>query len=47
MVKQSDVNAAWSENWEALEQGTKTVQEVQEEMQQVAENALRDGGCLC
>ena len=47
VVKQSDVNAAWAENWAALEQGTKTVQEVQEEMQQVAENALRDGGCLC
>ena len=47
VVKQSDVNAAWAENWAALEQGTKTVQEVQEEMQQVAENALREGGCLC
>ena len=47
VVKQSDVNKAWAENWAALEQGTKTVQEVQEEMQQVAENALREGGCLC
>lgn len=47
VVKQSDVNSAWTENWEALEQETKTVQEVQEEMQRVAENALREGGCLC
>jgi multiple sugar transport system substrate-binding protein len=47
VVKQSDVNNAWTENWEALELETKTVQEVQEEMQRVAENALQEGGCLC
>ncbi len=47
VVQQNDVNSAWTENWEALELENKTVQEVQEEMQRVAENALREGGCLC
>ena len=46
IIKQSEVDGAWRENWGAFEEGSKTVREVQEEMQALAEIAIEDG-CIC
>ncbi len=47
IVKQSEVNGAWSQGWKDIEDGARTVQEVQDELQQVATIALEEGGCIC
>ena len=47
IVKQSEVNGAWSQGWKDIEDGVRTIQEVQEELQQVATIALEEGGCIC
>ena len=47
VVKQSDVNGAWSELWGQMEEGQKTVEEALAEIHQVADNALKEGGCIC
>ncbi len=47
VVKQSDVNGAWSELWGQLEEGQKTVEEALAEIHQVADIALKEGGCIC
>ena len=47
IVKQSEVGAAWSAGWNDMEDGVRTVQEVQDELQQVAAIALEEGGCIC
>ena len=47
VVQQSDVNGAWSELWGQLEEGQKTVAESLAEIHQVADIALKEGGCIC
>ena len=47
IVKQSEVNGAWSQGWKDIEDGARTIQEVQDELQQVATVALEEGGCIC
>ena len=47
VVKQSDVNGAWGELWSQMEEGQKTVAESLAEIHQVADNALKEGGCIC
>ena len=46
-VQQADVNAAWAELWVQMEEGQKTVAEAIAEIHQVADIALKDGGCIC
>ena len=47
IVKQSEVNGVWSQGWKDIEDGARTVQDVQDELQQVATVALEEGGCIC
>jgi ABC-type glycerol-3-phosphate transport system substrate-binding protein len=47
IVKQSEVSGAWGAGWNDMEDGARTVQEVQDELQQVATIALEEGGCIC
>jgi ABC-type glycerol-3-phosphate transport system substrate-binding protein len=47
IVKQSEVNGVWSQGWKDIEDGARTIQDVQDELQQVATVALEDGGCIC
>ena len=46
-VQQADVNGAWAELWVQMEEGQKTVEEALAEIHQVADIALKEGGCIC
>jgi len=47
IVRQGEVDKAWTQNWKDMEDGVKTVKEAQAEMQKVAEINLKEGGCIC